>query len=305
MDIFGNNESASEVHVNIYADEAQDIKCPYTRDLWHYISIIVEDVEHPVLPDIIERRFCGNYENKSPYYEKNNKIVHWSELRTADTKNICKRWFEYILNPSESINKFHSYILGINSSKLDSSKFSDEDIFNCQYNRFFRSAVEYSLKCFFSGRQVVVDNIYHEEGQQQNNQYFSWHTMYKLIFDSKISFNCNEIEFLPKDHKIDKRSNIIQLCDVVLGATMSVLSGLGNSKKKYKEELLKLYSPLVKRIIEFPGNINSRYKYHNRIMIKFFPEKKVCTDDFIKVGKFYHKRKMKYFQDLSPQLSIF
>jgi len=80
----------------------------------------------------------GNYDVHSPYYEKNNKIVHWNEIRIADTKNICKRWFNYILNPGRSSSKFYSYILGLNDSYLEKEEFDIKDEFNSKYNRFFR-----------------------------------------------------------------------------------------------------------------------------------------------------------------------
>ncbi|MDA3780282.1 MAG: hypothetical protein PF487_08735, partial [Bacteroidales bacterium] len=252
-ELFGNKIIEKPVRVNIYADEIQSKVCPISNNKWHYIGLIVENLDHPLLENIICKRFIGNYDKKSRYYDKNNKIVHWSEIRIADTKNICKRWFKYILNPDQSKNTFYSYIFGLNDSKLIREEFDINDEFNSKYNRFFRSAILYSLKTFFPKKNIIVENIFHEEGQQQNNQYFPWHCIYKLKKFENITFQCNEISFLPKDHKKNKLSNIIQLCDSVLGVSTSIIHGIKKSNKsKYREELADIYSPLLQRLIEKP-----------------------------------------------------
>ena len=308
MDLFGNVDIQKPVSVNIYADEVYGKECPYTKNIWHYIGIIVEDLNNPLLDDIIHERFMGNFDEHSPYYEMNNKVVHWSDIRIADTKNICKRWFEYILNPNRSKNTFYSYILGLNDSFLIREEFDTNDAFNSKYNRFFRTAVLYALKVFFGGRQVIVENIYHEEGQQSYSEYFPWHVIYKLKQEEEnIAFNCNKIIFLPKDHKKDRRSNIIQLCDAVLGVSTSIIHGIEKSKaSKYREELADLYCDMFKRIIENPRNKNSRFEYYNRIMISFFPKEKTAPDDVRRLrNQFYSKRRLFYIEQKSGQEKLF
>ncbi len=303
-DLFGNEHIQKPIHVNIYADEIFSKTCPYTKDEWFYIGLIVENLAQPLLKDIIDKRFCGNFDKHSPYYEKNNRIIHWAEMRTADCKNICKRWLEYILRPDESSQKFYSYILGINNSKLVKKEFDTNDEFNSKYNRFFRSAVLYALKVFFPDKQVIVENIYHEQGTQQNHDYFPWHIIYKLSQnDEKISFNCKEVTFLPKDHKINEHSNIIQLCDIVLGVSTSIIHGIEKSKSsKYREELADIYLELFRRIIENPKNQNSRFRYYNRIIISFFPRKKTDPDDVKRLtNQFYSQRSLYYVEQKSGQ----
>lgn len=304
--LFGNENAQHPVHVNIYADEVQDRECHFTRNLWNYIGIIVENLDHPLLDDIIYERFLGNFDKESPYYEKNNKIVHWCQIRIADTKNIAKRWFEYILDPHKSRNKFYSYILGLNDSDLIKEEFDTEDEFNSKYNRFFRTALIYALKTFFTGKSIIVENIFHETGQQQNNQYFPWHVIYSLGKDESISFNCDAITFLPKDHKLDKRSNLIQLCDVVLGASTSIIHGIDKSKSsKYREELADLYLPLLKRLIENPNNKKSRYEYYKRIMIRFFPKESSNLGDIERYkNQFYTNRNLYYLEQKYGQLRL-
>ena len=244
-DFFNTEITRAPIRINIYADEIQGKRCPYTNEYWNYMGLLIENLDSPLLDDIILERFKGNLDQESPYFEKNNKQVHWCEIRTADTKNICKRWFEYILDPARSESRFNSYILGLNDTHLSKEEFDSEDEFSSKYNRFFRSAIFYAIKNYFGNDKVIIENIYHEKGQQQNNSYFPWHTIYKLKGYENISLNCTKIEFLSKDHRMDQRSNLIQLCDCVLGASTSILHGIEHSKKSYlREELIDLYSPL-------------------------------------------------------------
>ena len=302
-DLFGNENVPRPIHVNLFADEIQGKVCPYSNNLWNYIGIIVENLDHPLLDDIIYERFKGNFDEHSKYHKMNNKVVHWSDIRTADPKNICKRWFEYVLASDKSRNKFFSYILGFNDSYLVKEEFDTDDEFNSKYNRFFRSAVSYSLKTFLGGKKVIVENVFHEDGQQIYNQFFPWHIIYKLKNDETISFNCTEITFLPKDHKKDVRSNLIQLCDVVLGVSASIIHGIEKSKaSKYREELADLYINLFNRIIESPNNKNSRFEYNNRIMIRFFPrERTTLNDERRLLNQFYSKRPLYYLEQKSGQ----
>jgi hypothetical protein len=290
-----------EVRVNIYCDEVQEKVCPYTEEKWIYIGIIVENLENPLLDEIIKERYMNNFDERSPYFAKNNRIIHWVGIKDADSKNIAKRWIDYILDPSKSGDKFYFYALGINVSKLNIENFDTEDIFNSIYNHFFRSALLYALKTFFPNKQIIVENIYHEIGQQEDHEYFPWHCIYKIeTQEPNITFKCSEITFLPKSHREsehgDKRSNLIQLCDLVLGMCVSLLHGINESKKsQYKKELLDLFLPLFREMIYEPENINSSYKYSGRVMIRFFPREKTKPNDVKRLmNQFYTKREIYY-----------
>jgi len=308
--LFRDNIEDRPVEINIYADEIQLKECPYTKEKWFYIGIVVEDISTPLLDDVILERFCCNLDEQSLYYDKNNRIIHWAEIRDIDTKNICKRWFEYILNPDKSGRKFYAYILGVNDSKLNKNEFDSNNQFNSKYNRFFRSTILYALKTFFPNKKIIVKKICHEEGQQQNHEYFPWHCMYRITQGEKnISFRSNSIEFLPKDHKEDKKSNLIQLCDSFMGGCTSIIHGIQKSNtSKYREELMDIILPLVKRMITEPQNMNSRYQHANRIMIRFFPKDKSSPDDiYIRRfrNQFYTHRRLYYEEEKSGQQSLF
>ena len=298
-DLFGNEYKDEPVRINIYADEIQERGCPYTKEKWVYIGIVVERFDKPLLDEIIRIRHMNNFDENSPYFEKNNRIIHWSEINDADTKNIAKRWLEYILSPSESGDKFYGYILGINISKLNIEEFDTEDKFRSIYNRFFRSAILYALKTFFPNNKIVVENIYHEEGPQRKHKYFPWHCIHKLEKqEPNINFIRSEITFLPKSHREndggDRRSNLIQMCDLFLGVSVSLLHGIQRSNRsKYREELAEMFSPLFNRMINEPKNINSSYRHANRIMIRFFPRDKTAPNDIRRLlNQFYTKRRI-------------
>lgn len=306
-DLFGNKIIEKPIVVNIYADEIFAKKCPYTDYKWHYIGIIVEDINKPLLPEIIRERFCNNFDTSSPYFEKNNKQVHWSGIRTADVKNICKRWFVYILDPVKSSDKFYCYILGLNDSFLNKEEFDPENDFNSKYNKFFRTAINYALKCFFGNQKIIIKHIYHEQGQQQHHQYFPWHAIYKLQNEEQnFTFETTQIEFLQKDHKIDEKSNLIQLCDCFMGAVTNIIHGFDVSiSANYRVELIDILIPLVQRMINKPNNKNSHYKHANRIMIRFFPKEKTDLNDPQRyINHFYTTRRLKYLEDKSGQLSL-
>ncbi|MEM5831658.1 MAG: hypothetical protein QXO40_05660 [Candidatus Aenigmatarchaeota archaeon] len=48
-DLFGNEIVEDPIEVNIYADEIQSKECPYTKEKWFYIGIIVEDIKKPIV----------------------------------------------------------------------------------------------------------------------------------------------------------------------------------------------------------------------------------------------------------------
>ncbi|MBX0311562.1 MAG: hypothetical protein JHC31_13210 [Sulfurihydrogenibium sp.] len=314
-DLFGKEimKKPEIIKVNIYADEVQEIEDPVTLEKWIYIGLIVENLDKPLLDEIIAIRYMNNFDVTSPYFKKNDRIIHWHEIDDAEVKNIAKRWIEYILDPSKSGDKFYAYVLGINTSKLNLKKFGGKYSFNILYNRFFRSAVLYILKSAFPNNTIIVKNIFHEKGQQVHHKFFPWHSIYKIEErEENIEFECREITFLPKSHREneggDKRSNLIQLCDLFLGLCVGLLHGIGTGKKEiYRKELLDLFLPLFERMINEPHNPHSRYQHKGRIMIRFFPREKTKPDDIMRKfnNQFYTERKIYYIEQKSGQLKLF
>lgn len=101
------------------------------------------------------------------------KEMSWVEINDADSKNIAKRWINYILDPSKSGDKFYFYALGINISKLNIEEFDTEDEFNSIYNRFFRSALLYALKTFFFRQANYCKKYISRNRTAERSQIFS------------------------------------------------------------------------------------------------------------------------------------
>jgi len=306
--------------VNIYADEVQNRTDLNTGNKWHYIGLVIEDLEIPLLPEIKELRYCNNFDQTSTFYSKNDVPVHWVDISSADQKNILKRWFSYICNPDQkvwkygnefelksSVNTFRFYMFGLNSTKLNDSEFDDSDDFCSKYNRFFRSAVLSSLKFYFPKTEITIKNIYHEEGPQENNEYFPWYSIYKVKQDPLINIEKDEVEFLPKNHQEDERSNILQLCDSILGASVNILHGVDDGVRSLnKEEIIDLFFPLFERLILNPYNKNSSYKYFKRMAVDFFPKEKTELGDFARYkNQFYKERPLQYELDKVNQRNLF
>jgi len=109
-----------------------------------------------------------------------------------------------------------------------------------------------------------------------------------------------------KDHKMRKESNLIQLCDCILGVSTSIIHGIEKSNNsKYREELADLYFPLFERVINKPRNKNSSYQYYNRIITRFFPKDKTRLGDKKRlINQFYYRRNLSYAEQKSGQMSL-
>lgn len=302
-DLFGNEVKKPDLVLNLYADETMNRKCPYQGHNWHYICIIFERSDKSLLEDLIRERYCKNLDKSSDYYEKNNKILHWKDLTSNDEKNICKRWFQYIMNTQISRNKFYCYILGLNESFLNDEEFDPNDKFGSIYNRFFRTAVEYGIKTFFPQQKynkIIIKKIYHEQGPQEHHKYFKWHPIDRLSEKTNFTFDTKEIQFLSKDHNSNERSNILQLCDCFLGASVHIIHGLDNPKSrrsKLKDELLSIICNTIKDLV-YPDDENTKNANQYHILFRFFPKEKTKREDTNRtLNQFFNKRRLKYFED--------
>lgn len=288
------------IRVNIYADEIKFKQSPTTKQNWHYIGILVENIDKPILDDIIKKRFCDNFDTKSKYYDKNNKEIHWVDIKSADEANITERWFRYILKNE----KIYFYLLGINMSKINEEEFGEKNIFNAVYNRFFRSGIVYALKTFFGDSKIEVVNIYHEQGEQYNHKYFPWHSIAQIAKEHpEISFQCKEITFISKDHKVEPKSNIIQLVDSLMGACVNVIDGVEKDSKraKIKKKLIDIILDTVKIATNNKTDRTDNWT-RKHFLLRFFPKKKTSKDDIERLtSNFYIKRKLHYLPD-SPEL---
>lgn len=297
MDLFGNPVSERNASVRLYADEIQPIPDSLTYEKWFYIGLLIEDTSKQGLKNLLNERFLNNFDKSSPFFEKNNKQLHWKKIKSSDEKNICSRWFEYYLN--KQTDELYFYFLGINDDKLWEGNFGTDDQFNNKYNRFFRSAILYALKVFFFNKyeKIIVKNVYHEIGQQQDHFYFPWHSIFKIEqIEKRIEFENKNIAFLGKDHKKNELGNFIQLADCLLGSHKDIVHGLkGVSKqfKNYKET----------NIDKILSSINQNKK-PVRTLIRFFPKQKLDKDELNYTNQFYENRRLNYSIEKAKQEEI-
>ena len=313
-DLFWNSTS-KPIELNIYADESKSRR-DSNWDERHYICIIIDNLTNePLLTSIENVRFNNNRSNNN-FYEKNNKIIHRCDISSADEKNICKRWFQYILD--NKIWNFYCAVLWINVSLLSNESFWCKS-FNVIYNRFFRTVIIYAIKKYFHWYNVVIKNIFHEKWEQEDYDIFSTHSIKKInTLCENINVECDEIIFLWKDHRNNRHANLLQLCDAYLWAVINILDWCEDYKSKRflnnKKELIDMMLPLIERLITKPKNKNSSFNYYKHQSISFFPEKwdnlwwelnKELVEKYI--SKFYTIRSLKYKEDMSPykQLSLF
>lgn len=304
--LFGDITSPRKIQetvVNLYCDEIKNTLCPQSNDFWHYVGILIvpREIEPFLLNDLLKARFFKKFspDNKLEqvnqddiYFQKNNRVVHFNELG-ADTYYIAKRWYDYI--KGFSMGRIYFNILGINASKLNPLQFGGGK-FNIIYNRFFRSAAVYPLLKFFRNSLIKIENIFHERGDQETDDFFPWNAIYKINNEEKWPIEClnNKIRFLDKNHKVNNRGNFIQLIDSILGATRNCFDN--SCTNEFKVKLTTDYSELIKRLVEYPDNPNSKYckDYCKRMNLDFFPKKILDTHseyyDLEKRMNMFHKR---------------
>lgn len=306
------------IKVNLYCDEIKDtsiVDSGSNYQHWIYMGLLIvpTSLENQLVKILCDYR-CGNPHNhigwetcdKICYYHaKNNREIHYTECKSADVYHIAKRWVNFA---SKDGIYTYFYILGINLTNLDFSCFghhNPSERFNTIYNRFFRTAILKSVKSYFyQYDKIIIENIFHDDGNITNHYYFPWHSIYKLRNeDAKISFLTDKIDFLDSNHNNTRnaRSHLIQYIDIIMGAVFNALHW--ESKNEKKEKIALAIYPLLQRMMRFPGNKNSSYNNYNQKCIDFFPSRRLYGDSGISInGSFYKNREILINRKSQPQL---
>jgi len=312
------------IELNIYCDEIKEETIKYMHvdnEKWIYIGILIVpvDKEEQLIRSLLNKR-CGNpearewgkCERECSFHEKNDKEVHYKKLGTKDRYFIAERWLDFFMEDRE-LTWF--FILGINLTNLNYDFFgnaSGSERFLRIYNRFFRMAIQKSVKSYFSSYDTItINNLVHDISDLQHTELFPWHSIYRLQSeDEKICFTKDSIEFLDSDHRksFDKRSNLIQYIDLLMGVIANCFHY--STSDENKTNLSLKFLPIVERLIYQPGNINSRYRYVNRLCIDFFPKFKLDTVDeferkFQRINSFFKEREIRIKRLTQPPLPIF
>ena len=189
------------------------------------------------------------------YHAKNDKEVHYSNLRGADEAHIAKRWLDFFLTDKKIT---HFYLLGINLTRLNKDFFGNArgtERYYIIYNRFFRTAVQKSVKTYFSSYdKISITDIWHDAGELEDHERFPWHTIYRLgETDPKLLFENNTIRFLDSDHRksLLPESHFVQYTDLLLGLVYNCIHATSLTAKARDLTLHML--ALVDRLMEAPG----------------------------------------------------
>ena len=278
---------------------------------WLYIGILIVSkiIEQELLQDLLNSR-CGNPDGNKiwgkcippcRFHNKNDTEVHFIEIeKSKDKYFVAQRWLNYLINDRE---KIYFYILGIDFTKLDKSKFGIKGQQSNIYNRFFRTAILKSVKSYFyKYNKIIIEDIYHDNSISLETHYcFPWHPIFYINdTDEKVCFTTNEINFIDSDHRksLNLNSNFIQFMDLILGCARNCIEY--TSKNVDKEELSIQYLPIISRLIENPNNINSKYNYVGRQKIEFFPkynlenlDENTLEYEYKRMNAFFTKRNLR------------
>jgi hypothetical protein len=270
------------VQIKIFCDEC-------ASGNWLYIAMLLVPVEDEqlLIHNLLNAR-CGNpkrivnWAECQPlckYHVRNDIQIHWSQLRASqkDKVGVATRWLEFFLN---DIKLVRAYVLGIDLAKLDQSHFGLDRTEENIYNRFFRTALLKATKSFFrSYKNILVTEIFHDQSTaKQTHKFFDWQPIFRINErDDKLQIVKDTVTFLGSDHRQSNRqeSHFLQFIDLVVNSFRQALDGESNDPLKIKLAMAAM--PLLRRLLEIPGNINSRYNYVGRLKMEFFPKHDIKT----------------------------
>jgi hypothetical protein len=312
-------EIKSRIELNLYCDEIKEqiYNDPiHGQERWMYIGVLIvpKNIEKVLMQNLLNKRCGANQHktwgkcpNKCQYHRKNNKEAHYTNCDSADEYHIALRWLDYMLSDFEYT---YFYILGINLTNLDYKYFangSPTDRFNSIYNRFFRTAILKPIKnYFYKYKEIIIESIIHDEAELKEDEYFPWHSIYKIKKDGTILVKSNEIEFIQSDHKKsnDVRSHFLQYIDIIMGSIFNSLHWQSQDEKK--TALAEKVYPLLHRLMHEPSNKNSSFCYFLRKSLDFFPSTKILSlkgfEQYEIKGGFYKIREPRIKKNHQPTL---
>lgn len=290
----------NKVKVNLFCDEIKEVKLKtFTKEnqKWYYLGLLIipQEYEENILNSLFNLRCLHeeknqlNWPGSEPcemscgYHKTNNTEIHYKDATDYASSEIAKKWIDYIVNQNRE--NIYFYILGLNLTRLDYSYFGQENVHDRVfriYNRFFRTALQKSVKSYFSeADKIIISNVFHDRSDAlETHDYFPRHPISKLNReDEKLDFECDRITFLDSDHRKsnDSHSHFLQLIDLILGVTFNSLHYSSENEKKVK--IADKFEPLLSRLIDKPDNFESDYNYVGRLAIEFFPKYDISDID--------------------------
>lgn len=310
-DLFG-QKTTNSINIVGYADEIKRTKQNVLREKWSYIGILfLPEKEIDVALEKLEKGRMVKGEDDERY----EKEIHFNEMTSgtsgSNKPDVSINWLREVSSDAESI--FHFVILGLNHVELDRSSFgeSNSTYRETVYNRFFRSALAQGINGFFGkyDRVNLIDLIHDSEPSMEQDEYFSWHALWKT--EDRYDFLNNvprEIRFLNSDHRHENghetHSHFLQLIDVILGSTRQCLDD-PNNKEGCIEVAKNEWLEMMKRLTDGETNVNSSFNYIGRCSLSFFPKSSPKRSGTDVGGNIYEERKLLLKERLSPQIPLF
>ncbi len=266
--------------LDIYADEAFfDKKWIYIGALFVPLHKKAELLNELLNCRCIKRNSWNENSCLDPcgFHEKNNTEMHYKDVRANNKFTIAQNWLKFLLETNNKKDRGLVYfnILGLDLSKIDYNLFDAKNRKMSIYNRFFRTVLLGGIKYFF-GEDTVIDHIFHDKGQQQYYNLFSWHPAERITRENRIRINNKTIIFIDSDHRREssykKESHFIQFLDIIMGSICRCFHPPENKNKLQLGETIK---PLLERLTDNPKNRNSSYHYYRKQQIQFFPKNKL------------------------------
>jgi hypothetical protein len=238
--------------------------------------------------------------------------LHFTDISTDQKARVAQQYLTHVLYAGAPRIGFH--VLGIDQSKLTRSDFgnrrSEQD--QNSYVRFLRTNLAYAMKAI-TPPGSTARRIVHDGGDLEHLDRFPWHTVWRLTKDHALPFQVDEVQFSTSDHRSEGAdplfSHMIQLCDLVLGATRVCLDA--TTGKEHQLRLARMWLPLVDRLTDprQARNRNSRYGHVGRCAVSFFPKQTLGFSGAAQLKEpsaslFYSTRRPRLLREPAGQLSL-
>ncbi len=240
--------------------------------------------------------------------------IGWTDIKTAGSARakLASAWLGRLVNEHDL---WRFTVLGIDTEQLVKSAFGEgkgNQLTNI-HKRFYRSCLAYHIASLSRQNDSVrVHRCYHDrEGKLEMDEWFRWHAQHRISIEkANVSFGCSEVIFVDSDHKKEaacsQASHFIQLCDILLGATMYGLEA--HNPRPGRDLAFESFRPLLERINcpKQSRNINSSYKHVGRASVSYFPERPLTeeelNDPFLRAqSTFYKGRRLKLLEERAGQ----
>ena len=286
--LFDLNEN-SKVFVKILIDEKKKV-----NNRWNYIGelIVKENFENEII----------DFLKKTQNEEKIKEMKYEKVKINGGSCKVAMKWLNFLCNSflNHSEASFFINILGIDSQKLDYSRFgakSEMDKYYNSYGRFFRTIIKSSWSHFFKNKdfKYVIRKVFHDtEGVLEHEQpYFKRQLKKAFEEDSTLLIEDMEIEFVnsnPTKEKVYKKySYLIEFIDLILGVV-----SFSFDFEKIKPKKLKARNKMAFKLKGIIQQICNKKAYNKNFDISFFPKR--SYDENIPIESFFFKRQSRLFE---------